>query len=312
MTNIRTIDLNLLVAFDAMFDELSVTRAADRLAVTQPTASGMLKRLRETFRDELFLRTSHGLMPTPRAEALAGPVKTLLHEAESLFTEDVFDPSIAEVTFRISATDYMQHAVVTPAIKWIRSQAPRCRVAAMPRSRTRLAEQLTRGEVDVCVCARETVPPGMSVRLLYRDRYVCVARSAHPLHSGLLTFDHLASWDHLLVDPTGASFIGPIDVALAKSGRDRRVAISVPTFSNLFELLESDNFLAFIPERLLGVQRQNVKVFDTSVAPPDLEVVATWHPRFNGDPRYKWLRNVLVEVTREQPVVFSQEEAGTR
>ena len=301
MTNIRNVDLNLLVAFDAMFDELSVTQAADRLAVTQPTASGMLKRLRETFGDELFLRTSHGLVATPRAEALAGPVKTLLHEAENLFSADAFDPSIAETTFRISATDYMQRAVVVPAIERIRSQAPRCRVAAMPRSRTRLTEQLTRGEVDVCICARETVPPDMPARLLYQDRYVCVARSAHPLHCGTLTIDQLASWDHVLVDPTGTSFIGPIDIALAKSGHNRRVLITVPTFSNLFELLASDNFLAFVPERLLGIQKLKVKVFDTNVASPVLEVVATWHPRFNGDPRHKWLRNLLVEVTRKMP-----------
>jgi len=303
MINIRTIDLNLLVAFDVLFDELSVSRAAEHLAVTQPSASGMLKRLRETFSDDLFLRTSHGLMPTPRAEALAGPVKTLLYEMESLFAGDVFDPSVAEVTFKICAMDYMQHAVVIPAIKRIRSQAARCRVAAMPRSRTRLTEQLTRGEVDVCVCARESVPPGMFVRLLYRDRYVCVARSAHPLQSGTLTVDQLGSWDHLLVDPTGASFVGPIDIALAKSGGDRRVAAIVPTFSNLFELLESDNFLAFVPERLLEVQGQTLKVFDTDVPPPDLEVVATWHPRFNGDPRHEWLRDTLVEVTRKQPMI---------
>jgi DNA-binding transcriptional LysR family regulator len=268
-----------------------------RLAVTQPTASGMLKRLRETFGDELFLRTSHGLLPTPRAEALSGPVKTLLHEAESLFNADVFDPSAEETAFKISASDYMQHTVVIPAIKEIRLQAPSCRVAAMPRSRTRLAEQLTRGEVDVCVCARETAPLEMSASLLYRDRYICVARSAHPLKSGSLTDTQLTSWDHVLVDPTGTSFIGPIDIALAKKNRGRRVAMTVPNFSNLFELLESGNFLAFVPERLLAILEQKVKMFDVNVALPDIEVVAIWHPRFSGDARHKWLRNVLVEVT---------------
>lgn len=301
MTNIRAIDLNLLAAFDAMFDELSVTRAADRLAVTQPTASGMLKRLRETFADELFVRTSHGLIPTPRAEALAGQVKTLLRDAESLFSEKAFDPSVAEVTFRISATDYMQHTVVLPALKRIHAQAPCCRVAAMPRSRLRLADQLTRGEVDVCICARETVPPGMAMRLLYRDRYVCIARSSHPLHGKVLPADQITSFDHLLVDPTGESFVGPVDIALAKSGQERRVAVIVPTFSSLFELLADDDFLAFVPKRLFDVHGQGMKILETDAVTPDLEVVATWHARFNGDARHEWLRNMLYETTRQMP-----------
>ena len=101
MKNIRSVDLNLLVVFDALFDERGVTRAAARLAVTQPTVSGLLKRLRRTFADPLFLRTSHGILPTRRAEALAGPIKDLIASAQSLVTPEVFDPATAETTIRI-------------------------------------------------------------------------------------------------------------------------------------------------------------------------------------------------------------------
>ena len=120
MKNIRSVDLNLLVAFDALFDERSVTRAAERLAVTQPTVSGLLKRLRRTFSDQLFLRTSHGILPTPRAEALAGPVKNLLASAQSLVTPETFDPAVAETTIKICGSDYLQNAVISPLIKAIR------------------------------------------------------------------------------------------------------------------------------------------------------------------------------------------------
>jgi DNA-binding transcriptional LysR family regulator len=105
MTNIRNIDMNLLVVFDALFDERSVTRAADRLALTQPTVSGMLQRLRSTFSDQLFVRTSHGILSTPRAEALAGPIKELLANAQSLVTAEAFDPATAEGT-------------ITPDCRW--------------------------------------------------------------------------------------------------------------------------------------------------------------------------------------------------
>lgn len=192
MTNIRAVDLNLLVAFDAIFDELNVSRAAERLNVTQPTASGMLRRLRETFGDELFLRTSHGLLPTPRAEELATSIKDLVHQADSILRPGDFDPTHAQATFRLSASDYMQQAVVVPAIRRIRRLSPRSRVAAMPRSPVRLAEQLIRGEVDVCVCARETVLDEMLTLTLFQERYVCVGRKRHRFKEGLLPLTRLA------------------------------------------------------------------------------------------------------------------------
>jgi len=140
MVNIRSVDLNLLVAFDAIFDELSVSRAAARINVTQPTASGMLRRLRETFGDDLFLRTSHGLLPTPRAEELAAPIKALVHQAEDILRPGAFEPATAQATFRLSASDYMQQAVVVPAVRLIRQLSPKSRVAGMPRSPVRLIE----------------------------------------------------------------------------------------------------------------------------------------------------------------------------
>lgn len=300
MANIRRIDLNLLVAFDAIFDELSVSRAAERLAVTQPTASGMLRRLRETFGDELFLRTSRGLIPTPRAEDLAGPVKLLLRETDALLSPVAFDPARAEATFRVSASDYMQQAVVVPAVRRLRRLSPGSRVAAMPRSPARLAEQLARGEVDVCICARETVLPNMATSRLYLERYVCVGRKAHQLGEGFLPLDQLSNFDHLLVDPSGRSFLGPVDDALAKAGRARRVAVALPTFSDLFRLLSTADYLAFAPEKLVGPRKAEIKVFDTELEIPEFEVVAMWHPRFDNEPRHAWLRELLLDVVKAE------------
>lgn len=296
MTNIRTVDLNLLVAFDAIFDELSVTRAAKRLNVTQPTASGMLRRLRETFGDELFLRTSHGLLPTPRAEELAAPIKALVQRADAILLPGIFDPAHALVTFRLSASDYMQQTVVLPAIRRLRRLAPNSRVAAMPRSPARLGEQLIRGEIDVCVCARETVLAEMKTDTLFLERYVCVGRKGHRLQEGFLPLKQLTESNHLLVDPSGRSFVGPIDAALAAAGVKRRIAATLPTFSNLFSLLRNEDFLAFVPERLVALMRSELKVFDTELVIPNFEVVAMWHPRFDGEPRHVWLRKIIMDV----------------
>ena len=299
MKNIRSVDLNLLAVFDALFDERSVTRAAERLAITQPTVSGLLKRLRQTFSDQLFLRTSHGILPTPRAEALAGPIKNLLANAQSLVTPEDFDPTVAETTIRICGSDYLQSAVISPLIEAIRKVAPKIRVLVAPRpDAVTLADRFTRGEMDLCISTREVVLPDLTSRLLFRDRYICVARKGHPLKARRISVRQLCTFDHLLVDPTGTSFSGVIDSVLGKSRYRRRVVVAVPTFHFLFDILGSDNFIAFVPEGLLRKRRSDLRIFETDLALPAIEVLASWHPRLNGDAQHKWLRELSVKVTK--------------
>jgi DNA-binding transcriptional LysR family regulator len=297
VANIRDIDLNLLAVFDALFDERSVTRAADRLSLTQPTVSGMLQRLRRTFCDQLFARTSHGILPTPRAEALAGPVKDLLGSVQLLVKAEAFDPADAEGTIRLCGSDYLQLAVITPLTKELRRRAPKLKVLVSPRPASGVADMLARGEIDFCISLRDVADPDLPSAVLYHDKYVCVARKKHPLKARRISLQQLCSFDHLLVDPTGRSSWGPVDNVLAGRGHRRRVAATVPSFHVLFELLFSDNFLAFVPERLLSYRRTGLRVMDTGLAIPPLEVMATWHPRVAGDARHKWLREVLTAGT---------------
>jgi DNA-binding transcriptional LysR family regulator len=296
--NIRNVDLNLLVAFDALFDERSVTRAADRLAVTQPTVSGVLKRLRATFSDPLFVRTSHGILPTPRAEALAGQVKELLAKAQSLIAPQTFDPRRAETTIRLCGSDYMQFAIMIPLIERIRKLAPKMRVSVGPMPAAGIVDLLARGDIDLCLSGREAAIPDLPARTLCRDRYVCIARKRHPLKGKRISIDQLCAFDHLLVVRTSGSFSGIVDDVLAGHGRHRRIAVAVPTFASLFDLLGTDDFIAFVPERLLRKRWSDVKVFETEIAPPILEVVANWHPRVSGDPQHKWLRALVAETAR--------------
>ena len=298
MINIRNIDLNLLAVFDALFDERSVTRAAKRLALTQPTVSGMLQRLRHMFSDQLFVRASHGISSTPRAEALAGPIKELLANAQLLVAADVFDPATAEGTLKLCASDYLQHAVIAPLIVALRRRAPKLKILVSPRQETGLTDLMARGEIDLYVANREVVDPDLPVLPLYRDRYICVARRKHPLKVRHLTIKQLCAFDHLLVHPTGRNLSGPVDAALAGVGYRRRIAAAVPSFHMLFELLESDDFITFVPERLLPKRRPDVRVFKTNLKIPPFEIVLSWHPRMNGDARHKWLREMLVAVAR--------------
>jgi DNA-binding transcriptional LysR family regulator len=147
MRDIKNIDLNLLKALDALLDERSVTRAAERLSLTQPAMSGMLTRLRESFNDPLFVRSQRGVVPTERALELATPVKQVLAEIAVLLTPTEFDPLTASMTLSIAATDYALQAVAVPFVLELKKRAPNIRVALLPIENESLHAQLERGVV---------------------------------------------------------------------------------------------------------------------------------------------------------------------
>jgi DNA-binding transcriptional LysR family regulator len=298
MSNIRKIDLNLLVAFDALFDELSVSRAAERLALTQPTVSGMLNRLRHLFGDPLFVRTQRGILPTPRAESLAAPVKLLLDDAKALVAPETFDPTTAEMTFSISVNDYMQYALVIPYIEALRRLAPKVRVAILPAVNTGLTVKLMRGEVDLAITIPEFSDPDLPSRLLYRERYVGIVRKQHAMKRTRPSLKDFCRYDHLLVSPTGGGFTSPTDEALSKHGVTRNVAVSLPSFHVLLDAVRTIDFVALVPERLLGGRRRDFRVFEPPITIPGFDVIACWHPRVSRHPAHRWLRELLATVAK--------------
>jgi DNA-binding transcriptional LysR family regulator len=296
MINIRKIDLNLLIAFDVLYDIRNVTRAADRLALTQPTVSGMLARLRDLFCDPLFVRTQHGVIPTPRADALAKPIKTVLTDIKTLVTPAEFDPATAAMTISISANDYIQHALIVPLIKSLRKKAPGIRLAILPADIAGLADKMARGTIDLAVTIPEFSSPDLPSRLLYTERYVCATRKGHPLSGKKLSLDDFCRFDHVIVSPTGGSFEGPVDRALAELVASRRVSVSLPSFHVLLETLRTDDFVALVPARLLYDKIAGLKTFEPPITVPDFDVIATWHHRVDKDPAHRWIRALLTTV----------------
>ncbi len=286
----------MLVAFNALYDVRNVTRAAERLALTQPTVSGMLTRLRDLFGDPLFVRTQHGVLPTPRADDLAEPIKVLLSNVEALVAPTEFDPASAAMTVSISANDYMQHSLIVPLIRSLRKKAPGIRLALLPAYITGLADKLARGTIDLAVTIPEFASPDLLRSLLYTERYVCVARKGHPLNGKKLSLEDYCRFDHVIVSPTGGSFEGPADQALADLGASRRVSVSLPSFHVLLETIRTDDFLALVPERLLYGKTAGLKLFEPPITVPDFDVIASWHHRVDKDPAQRWLRALLTSV----------------
>ena len=297
MADMRGIDLNLLIVLDALLDERSVTRAAARLGYTQPTISGMLVRLRDLFGDPLFVRTQRGVLPTPRAEALASPLKQFLADGRRLIEQDVFDPATAELRFAISTNDYMQHALVVPFIEVLRGEAAKIRLAIKPPIIAGLADALARGDVDLAVTIPEFVMSDLPSRLLYREHYVAAVRLEHPLaKSRTISLESFCSYDHVLVSPTGGSFEGPADEELARIQRRRTVHYSVPSFLLLPELLQIDDLIALVPSRLLRGHGERLALLRSPINVPGFDVIAVWHPRVEKDIAHRWLRMRLSQT----------------
>jgi len=296
MSNIRHRDPNLLVAFDALYDERSVTRAAQRLSLTQSTVSGMLVRLREMFDDPLFVRAQRGILPTPRADALAPRIKALLRDLESMFVQPSFDPAQAKNTIRISASDYALTTMLVPAMRQLRKSAPGIHLAIRPYEIEDLDRKLRDGDIDLAITNREHAPPRMPTRDLFNDRYVGVMRSNHPLAGSKVTLSAFCRYDHVLVSPTTGSFEGLTDLELRRIGHRRNVVFSVPNFTVVMDLLESDDLIAMLPGRLLADRKRPLRVFEPPVSIAPIEAVAVWHPRTDKDTALQWFRNMLVNA----------------
>lgn len=292
----KMIDLNLLKALDALLDERNVTRAAQRLSLTQPAVSAMLTRLRESFGDPLFVRTQRGITPTARALELESPLKQILAEIEAMLQPPSFDPALADMTLTIAATDYALQAVVVPFLSELRRQAPGIRAIVLPVQHERLVGQLQRGDIDFALITPDTTPPDLHARRLFDERYVCVMRADHPDATGnALSLERFCTLDHALVSYNGGSLSGVTDEALATIGRTRRVTVSVTSFLVLPEILRSSDLIAVVPARL-AQRADDLAVFEPPIGIPGFTKTVAWHERTHHAPGHRWARALLAQT----------------
>ena len=295
--DLRTLDLNLLKTLDALLDERSVTRAAARLALTQPAVSGMLNRLRDYFDDPLFIRAPHGMVPTTRAEDLAAPVKRILADIDVLLQPVAFNPADAYLTLTLAATDYALRAVVVPFIAALKVQAPNIRVRVVPVEPERLVNQLEQGKIDLALLTPHTTPEELHSRALYDERYVCMMRADHPDAGRPMTLDRFCALEQVLVSYEGESFHGVTDDALARIGRTRRVGLSVSSFLVLPDVLAISDMIAIVPERM-AENRAGMYVCNAPIDIPGFTKSMAWHGRTHRNPAQVWLRRLLLETSQ--------------
>ena len=299
------VDLNLLKALDALLQERSVTRAANRLSLTQPTVSAALARLRLLFNDELLVKSGRTMRPTPFARALEIRVREVLVELEGILTSHAaFDPACDEQTFRVLATDYSSLILIQPLMQALATEAPNLRIYLESRPVAEHADRLERSDVDLAIVPeRFSRTTGLPVQPLFTDRFVAVAWRGNQEVSDPLTFEHLARLPYLSYS------LGPlasmVDMLLQELGHCRRADTVVESFVIGPLLLKGTRQITFVQERLAIALEETaeLRLLQPPCAIPRLVETLTWHPRSTNDPGHRWLRERIVELARGLPSV---------
>lgn len=294
-------DLNLLVVFEALVVEGSVTRAAARVGLTQPAMSHALGRLRKLFGDPLLVRTPRGMLPTPRAQELIGPIRRALGEIDRALTQpQAFEPRTARRPFSIACVDFGSLVVVPPLLARLRAEAPGADLLVRPLRGDHIERQLAEGEVDIGIGVLADFETSAVLRQkLFDERFVCVVRAGHPAVGASITLSEFVSLDHALIAPRGA-LGGHVDRALAEHGLRRRVVLAIPHFLAAPILVSRSDLILTVAER---IARTFAEMIPLRIVEPPLDVEGFtvsqyWHERQSKDPAHAWFRGLVAEVCR--------------
>jgi DNA-binding transcriptional LysR family regulator len=302
MTELAQLDLNLLRVFDAVARERHVTRAAQRLHLSQPAVSNALARLRAALGDELFLRRPGGVEPTALALSLAQPVAEALDRlAETLSVQAPFDPATTQRVFPIAMSEYAEAVLAPPLLERIGREAPACLIAIRHADRTNAQALLERGEAQLAIAVLPE-PPALytSVKLL-PEGFTTLMRPDHPLATGELDPARFASVPHVLHSPNG-SREGALDKVLAEAGHPRRLGAVVAHLSAAPAILSRTDMIMTLSTRLARqmAEAHGLVCREPPVAVRHTRLSLVFHRRFEADPGHAWLRHLLMEIARRQ------------
>lgn len=295
--NITATNLNLFVAFDALIEHGSVSRAARHVGVTQSAMSNSLRNLRAVFGDPLFLRTSHGIVPTPRARELAGPVREAMRLLERALGPLQFEPASSTRTFTLLASDYVEFVLLPRLLGYLGRHAPGVRLRVLPWGLQRVPDELARGDADLMIGFYDRVPAHHREQLLFDERYVCIVRKGHPRVGRRLTLGTYVAMKHIMVSQSGEATSG-IDRALAALGRTREVSLRVSHFLNVPTLVANSDLVASLSRRVAEpfARMLPLQLFEPPLRLRTSRIGMVWHDSLHDDPAQRWLRGAVAEL----------------
>jgi DNA-binding transcriptional LysR family regulator len=304
--DIRRIDVTLLLVFQELMRTRKMTATAERMKLTQSSISHALKRLREIFADDLFVRLPHGLQPTARAEELQATVDTILESLRSAVSGiDEFDPSRTRATIRISMPDHHCALIGAPLLDDLRKSSPGLQVLIRPLVRRAALDALLGNDIDLALGYFWRVPEGLESRVLFVDGHRVISRKDHPVIKGRkLSLDAYLKPAHVLVS-LGGSLEGIVDRALARRNAKRRVVAGIPYFLPAIVAVATTDLISTIPARHAAAfaERFALNVHEPPVELPQYRAVLVWHRRHARSQLIQWF-------TARLEAVFDLPECG--
>lgn len=287
-----SVDLNLFVVFDAIYDERNLTRAAGMLFVTQPAVSNALKRLRVIFKDPLFVRTPHGVTPTPVADSISASIKEALNLLNISLTEgQVFDPTTSEKTFRLSVHDYGEAILIPKLMEHLAKRAPGITLECYQVERGGLEHELASGSLDFALDVPLFSAPQLCRQQLSTERYLCMVRPGHPIAGAPLTLERYLELEHIHVSSRRKG-VGHVDMALEMLGRQRNIRLRLKNYMAGPHVVASSDLALTLPSILASIY--DMELFEMPFNVETLNQYLYWHKSADQDQASIWLRNLLL------------------
>lgn len=295
---LRSLDLNLLLVFKAVYAERSISKAAKKLNLSQPAVSNALNRLRRNLDDPLFTRTPHAMVPTSRAKTLAGPIHKALELLEAgMFDRDPFDCAESDRRFVVAVEDYGETVLLPALLSRLTRIAPHLKIVVRPEPGGELAQSMTEGKVDLSLDYFVQRDSAFRNECVLVDSLLTLSRRDHPGVGDKLSLEQYLAIRHVALIPRAGS-MPMIDLALAKRGLRRDVAVNVPHFLSMPNIVKSTDLLCTLPTRMALIYVENFQLRKHAVPlrVPNFPIYLTWHRSADDDPAHQWLREEIANV----------------
>jgi DNA-binding transcriptional LysR family regulator len=303
MNNVLRNNLNLLGVLDALLAERNVTRAAEKMHLSQPAMSNALAKLRQLFDDPLLVRVPGGLALTPRAEELIEPVHRILEEVDRAFQpQQAFDPATAQNSFNVAGTDALELVLLPPLSERLCKEAPGVKLTIVPRTTAKVPHaQLLSGEIDLALGYFADMPETLHARVLYQEELMLLVRKDHPTIRRKPTLAQFIAVPHVLIYPQADEFLAMATEQFPDAIPHLNMALRLPHFAAAPLVVSHSDCSVILPSRLARrfAAMMPLKIFPIPFTVPAFPMSATWHERTHHDPAQQWLRKILVEICAE-------------
>lgn len=293
----RALDINLLVMLELIFDNLSITKTADILGLTQPAVSSALGRLRLHFSDELLVQVGRTNVLTPLAERLRAPLKDVLQRTDALISQRVgFDPAIDRRHFSFIGSDYIATTFGNLILKEIALAGP-CLSARLEHLDLESFDKFERAQTDAIIGPTDVMTPGHPKLELFQERFVCVVWDEHPTIGDEISIEEFIQARHV-VNGFPGKFTGVDETFLARADIMRNVAVQVPVFADMIAIVPGTPFVATVQSRLAFkmIRDLPIRILPTPLEFPKLQVFIQWHSHHDDDEGARWFRSKIVDV----------------